>query len=90
MAPSAIETVKQTVEDAVPSKVANVVSPVQAALDSAIERFILRNSRSQELHELATKSMPGGNTRTQLHTFPFPVCMKSGESYQVTSEDAHM
>ena len=57
------------------------------ALDAAIARYTAANPRSQELHELATGSMPGGNTRTQLHTSPFPLCMRSGKDYQVTSED---
>ena len=90
MATSTVETVKQTFGDVISSKLANDVDPAQTALSNAINRFITRNPRSQELHKLATESMPGGNTRTQLHTFPFPVCMKSGEAYQVTSEDAHM
>lgn len=59
----------------------------QAALDAVIARYTAANPRSQELHQLATESMPGGNTRTQLHTSPFPLCMRSGQGYQVTSED---
>lgn len=61
-----------------------------AALEAAIARFKARNPRSQELHQIALGSMPGGNTRAQMYTFPFPVCMKSGEGYQVTSEDDHV
>ena len=90
MAPSAVETVKESVGVALASKLPiQAVDPIQAALDDAIARFILRNPHSLELHKQATESMPGGNTRTQLHTFPFPVCMKSGEGYKVTSEDGH-
>ena len=59
----------------------------QKALDAAIARFEARNPISKQLHERATTSMPGGNTRTQLHTSPFPVVMKHGRGYQVTSED---
>jgi len=64
--------------------------PTEAALEHAVNRFTARNPNSQALHELATASMPGGNTRTQLHTSPFPVCMKSGAGYQLTSEDSHV
>jgi glutamate-1-semialdehyde 2,1-aminomutase len=63
--------------------------PVQAALDAAIERFVARNPRSSELYIAATKSMPGGNTRTLLYTKPFPVLLKYGRGYEVTSEDGH-
>lgn len=59
------------------------------ALDAAIARFTKRNARSLELHKQATEKLPGGNTRTQVHTTPFPVYMKSGCGYQVTSEDRH-
>ncbi|KIH90278.1 glutamate-1-semialdehyde 2,1-aminomutase [Sporothrix brasiliensis 5110] len=59
----------------------------QDALDAAIRRYTAANPRSYALHQLATESMPGGNTRTQLHTAPFPLCMQSGQDYQLTSED---
>lgn len=52
-------------------------------------RFTKRNARTLELHEQAAKTLPGGNTRTQLHTTPFPNYMKSGCGHQVTSEDGH-
>ena len=61
----------------------------QAAIDAAEARYEGRNGRSRELHELSVTSLPGGNTRTLLHTAPFPVFMKSGEGYQVISEDGH-
>lgn len=62
----------------------------QAALEAAIARFTARNPRSKELHQQALESMPGGNTRAQMYTYPFPVCMKSGEGHQVTTEDGHV
>lgn len=62
---------------------------VRAALDAAIDRFIKRNARSSDLHKQAVEKLPGGNTRTQMHTAPFPVYMKSGAGYQVISEDGH-
>lgn len=61
-----------------------------SALEAAIARFTARNPRSQELHEEALGSMPGGNTRAQMYTNPFPVCIKSGEGYRVTTEDGHV
>lgn len=59
------------------------------ALEAAKARFVARNTSSLRLHEEAIKSLPGGNTRSLLHTSPFPVFLKSGEGYQVTSEDGH-
>ncbi|KAK5987337.1 putative aminotransferase [Cladobotryum mycophilum] len=63
---------------------------VQAALDKAVSHYVARNPVSKGLHDEAIKSLPGGNTRTVLHAEPFPLCMKSGQSYQVTSEDGHV
>lgn len=64
-------------------------NPVQVALDNAIARYETRNPQSKALHLQAVRSLPGGNTRTLLHVSPFPVFMKSGTGYQVTSEDGH-
>jgi glutamate-1-semialdehyde 2,1-aminomutase len=61
-----------------------------AAVQAAVDRFLFVNPRSAQLHAEAVCSMPGGNTRTTLHTTPFPVYMKSGEDYRVTSEDGHV
>lgn len=58
-------------------------------LTAAQAKFVQRNPRSLELHLEAIKSLPGGNTRTLLHTAPFPLCMKSGKGYQVTDEDGN-
>ena len=97
MAPGAIEVVSLPSGFAFDSIVKHTVvtdttsiSPADVALEDAVDRFTARNPNSQALHKLATASMPGGNTRTQLHTSPFPVCMKSGTGYQVTSEDFHV
>ncbi|KAH7274457.1 hypothetical protein NW759_005663 [Fusarium solani] len=62
---------------------------IQAKLDAATTQYVTRNPRSKALHEEAIKSMPGGNTRTVLYASPFPVVIKSGKGYQVTSEDGH-
>ena len=62
---------------------------IQAKLDEATTRYVARNPRSKALYEEAIKSMPGGNTRTVLYASPFPIVIKSGKGYQVTSEDGH-
>ncbi|KAB5532723.1 pyridoxal phosphate-dependent transferase [Coniochaeta sp. 2T2.1] len=61
-----------------------------AALQAAATRFTARNPRSAALHASALSSMPGGNTRTTLHTSPFPVYMNSGSHHTVTSEDGYV
>lgn len=85
MAPGALTTTALHSDDGTQQR-----KTAPAALEAAIARFKARNPRSQELHQLALGSMPGGNTRAQMYTFPFPVCMKSGQGYQVTSEDSHV
>lgn len=62
----------------------------QSALNAAISRFKARNKRSEKLQYDASQSLPGGNTRSQLFTPPFPVFMRSGRGYQLTSEDDHV
>lgn len=59
------------------------------ALGAAKARFVKRNSKSLKLHEESARALPGGNTRSVLHTTPFPVFLKSGKDYKVTSEDGH-
>lgn len=87
--PAQVEVVPVTASEFAKLAFATVTSiePAREALDAAISRYTARNPRSLELHQLATSSMPGGNTRTQLHTSPFPLCMKHGKGYQLTSED---
>jgi glutamate-1-semialdehyde 2,1-aminomutase len=64
-------------------------SAASGALEAAKERFAKRNPASLKLHEEANKALPGGNTRSVLHTAPFPVFLRNGRGYQVTSEDGH-
>jgi glutamate-1-semialdehyde 2,1-aminomutase len=58
-------------------------------LRKAEARFSERNAKSFKLHKEAAKSLPGGNTRSLLHTPPFPVFLRSGSGHHVTSEDGH-
>lgn len=64
-----------------------LMEELQIAVDAAKARYIASNARSKAFHEEAVNVLPGGNTRTILHTDPFPIYMKYGKSYQVTSED---
>ncbi|KAL2163774.1 hypothetical protein VTH06DRAFT_5833 [Thermothelomyces fergusii] len=61
----------------------------QAALRAAEERFVANNPLSKAQHDLAVGSLPGGNTRTLLHTSPFPLCMKRGQDAYVWDLDGH-
>jgi 4-aminobutyrate aminotransferase-like enzyme len=61
----------------------------QKALAAAEARFVANNPISKKLHDLAVGSLPGGNTRTLLHTSPFPLCMKKGKGAFVWDEDGH-
>lgn len=52
---------------------------LESALNGAEQRFVSRNLKSQDRHEKAKASLPGGNTRTILHYPPFPVALGRGE-----------
>ncbi|KAL5381750.1 hypothetical protein DPSP01_006937 [Paraphaeosphaeria sporulosa] len=88
MAPSLVlSPAASTIADMSTTKASHVT--VEAALSAAKTRFVERNTTSLTLHNEAIKSLPGGNTRSLLHTAPFPVFLKKGEGYRVTSEDGH-
>ncbi|OQV01287.1 hypothetical protein CLAIMM_06670 [Cladophialophora immunda] len=59
------------------------------ALAAARARFERANPNSRKQHEIAVKSLPGGNTRSLLHTSPFPLSMKCGQGPYVLDEDGH-
>ncbi|KAK4236510.1 pyridoxal phosphate-dependent transferase [Achaetomium macrosporum] len=61
----------------------------QAALRAAEARFIANNPLSKAQHDLAVGTLPGGNTRTVLHTSPFPLSMKQGRGAYVWDLDGH-
>ncbi|WP_137388686.1 aspartate aminotransferase family protein [Rhodoligotrophos defluvii] len=59
------------------------------ALDQAERRYRGRNPKSAARHEAASRTMPGGNTRTVLHYTPFPVAIVKGEGATLTDLDGH-
>lgn len=61
----------------------------QAALAAAEARFASNNPLSKAQHDLATSSLPGGNTRTLLHTPPFPLTMSHGQGTSLFDLDGH-
>lgn len=62
---------------------------MDSALRGATTRFIEHHPESQRLHKLSLESLPGGNTRTLLHTAPFPVFMRKGEGSELWDEDGN-
>ncbi|CAE7012068.1 hypothetical protein P3342_003549 [Pyrenophora teres f. teres] len=84
MPPSAVTSMSFSTEDA-----KGVYASASEAVDAAKQRFAKKHTESLRLHKEASKRLPGGNTRSVLHTAPFPVYLKSGKGCQVNSEDGH-
>lgn len=61
----------------------------RTALCAAEARFIANNPLSKTQHDLAVGTLPGGNTRTLLHTSPFPLTIKQGQDAYVWDIDNH-
>jgi glutamate-1-semialdehyde 2,1-aminomutase len=70
---------------AVPQRNQNLGSAVR----EAEERYAAANPESQRLAQLATRRLPGGNTRTTVHFSPFPLYMASGKGSRLTDVDGH-
>lgn len=51
------------------------------------ERYALRWPRARAAHERASASLPGGNTRTQMHVQPFPVYAERGSGARTVLTD---
>lgn len=62
---------------------------LHAALAEAEARYAGANAASLKRHEIAGRSMPGGNTRTVLHYDPFPLAWAKGEANQLIDLDGH-
>jgi glutamate-1-semialdehyde 2,1-aminomutase len=92
MAPGAIQEPAAATAEVVDIKTKmfdTTPASIETALADAQTRFEERNPVSKRQHELATQSLPGGNTRTLLYTSPFPLVMKCGRGVFVWSEDGH-
>ncbi|HEX6150683.1 aspartate aminotransferase family protein [Nocardioides sp.] len=57
------------------------------ALDTAVQRFVTSNPVSARLAREAAEVMPGGNTRSVLHTEPFGVRIAHAEGAVLTTVD---
>jgi len=65
-----------------PQSPASPFDPLAAALSSVQARYTLSNPQSLKAHNEACQDFPGGNTRTVLHSSPFPVTF--GKQLEVT------
>ncbi len=60
---------------------------VHDALRTAHERYAATNPKSLAQHQLASKYLPGGNTRTVLFSDPFPITVVGGQGCYIESLD---
>jgi glutamate-1-semialdehyde 2,1-aminomutase len=58
-----------------------------AALEQAHAQYTKSHPQSLKIHEEACNYLPGGNTRTVLHTTPFPLTISSGQDTRLTTID---
>ncbi len=66
-----------------------VNSDMQSALVEARQTYSDANPKSFARHGEALHAMPGGNTRTTLHTSPFPLTVVRGEGCRLWDADGH-
>lgn len=59
------------------------------SVNDAEQQFITNHPASRAQAEIATKTMPGGNTRSVLHYSPFPLTIASAEGAMLTDIDGH-
>ncbi|KAL3487245.1 pyridoxal phosphate-dependent transferase [Aspergillus germanicus] len=62
---------------------------LDALYDSVTQSYVANNPKSQANHQEALKYLPGGNTRSVLHYYPFPMSLETGQGCRVTSLDGH-
>jgi glutamate-1-semialdehyde 2,1-aminomutase len=67
----------------------SIAVPAGEALGRARQRYIECNPNSKLLHDEAVNYLPGGNSRSVLHTAPFPIGMASGQSCYLVDDDGH-
>ena len=51
--------------------------------------FAKQNSKSERAHKASCAHLPGGNTRTVLHSRPFPLTFSSASAQQLVDLDGH-
>jgi len=62
-------------------------NPLEASLATNLANYTLRNPLSLRAYNDSCQHLPGGNTRTTLHSSPFPLTIASGASCTLTTQD---
>ena len=65
------------------------MTSLDEALAQAFARFIAKRPKTAALQARAEAVMPGGNTRTVLHTSPFPIRAARAQGNRITDIDGH-
>jgi glutamate-1-semialdehyde 2,1-aminomutase len=60
------------------------------ALALSAEEFAAKRPKTRALHERAKAVMPGGNTRTVLFSWPFPIRIERAEGSKLYDVDGHV
>jgi glutamate-1-semialdehyde 2,1-aminomutase len=55
-----------------------------------VDAYLARTPRSRELFERATRSLPGGSTRTTVYTVPYPPYIAAGEGLAIRDVDGNV
>lgn len=66
-----------------------MTQPLDLVLHQANDHFSRKRPKTAALHERAKAVMPGGNTRTILHSAPFPIRVEKASGAVVTDVDGH-
>jgi glutamate-1-semialdehyde 2,1-aminomutase len=69
--------------------VPKMTDALDVALEDATRRYVESNPESARLARAATEVLPGGNTRSVLHTEPFGVRIAGADGAVLTTVDGH-
>jgi len=61
----------------------------EASYQTLADEYEAENPKSRALHDAATSSLPGGNTRTVLYYHPFPLSIVSASHSTLVSAEGH-
>lgn len=56
---------------------------------TAVKTYVAQNPKSKAIHDRATESSPGGNTRSVLYYHPFPLSVQRAEGARLYDVDGH-
>jgi glutamate-1-semialdehyde 2,1-aminomutase len=67
-----------------------VTAPPVAPASALVSEYLARTPRSRDLFERATRSLPGGSTRTTVYSAPYPPYAAWGSGLEVTDVDGNV